>query len=123
MIVWEKKNSWKVYLGKDSILVDGATGVTSIVDADDDVEGIGIWWFGDVDMWGIGGGDIEWDDDGDGILWFVLDWTCFNRCATSRLFIIFLEYVLERFGAKCSSIASLLIMSIKFDPFISSFCN
>ena len=95
MMTVEKEEQLKVYLWKDSILVDGATGVTSKLDADD-VEGIGIWWFGDVDMWGIGGGDIEWDDDGDGSLWFVFDCTCFNRCATSRLFIIFLEYDFTR---------------------------
>ena len=37
----EKEEQLKVYLLKDSILVDGATGVTSKLDADD-VEGIGI---------------------------------------------------------------------------------
>lgn len=113
-----RRESGKVYLDEGSIqLVEGATGVTSKLD----VDGIGIL-FGDVcDCSGIvGGGDIECVDDGDD---FVDECTCFNKFATSRLFIIFRGNDFARLGAKCSNIASSFIMSIKLAPFMSSFCN
>lgn len=97
-----------------SILVEGATGVTNKLLAAD-VDGIPM--FGDDAWWG---GDMECVEDGDGIF---VDCTCFNSVAMSRLFIIFRGNDLARFGAKCSSIASSFIMSIKFAPFKSSFCS
>jgi hydrogenase maturation factor len=97
-----------------SILVEGATGVTNkLLAADVD----GILTFGD-DEWC--GGDMEWVDEGDGIL---VDCTCFNKVAMSRLFIIFRGNDLARFGAKCSNIASSFIMSIRFALFKSSPCS
>lgn len=116
LILQHQWKSFFFYLGEGSILVDdnGSEGATGVTNKLDDVDGMLIFGGGDEC-----GGDIECADDGDGI--FVLDCTCFNKFATSRLFIILRGNVFARFGAKCSSIASSFIISIKLAPFMSSF--